>query len=45
MWKRKHPTVLVAGAGPIGMTAAISLLRQGKTPLFGESSQILPHGG
>lgn len=29
MWKRKHPTVLVAGAGPIGMTAAISLLRQG----------------
>ena len=29
MWKRKHPTVLIAGAGPIGMTAAISLLRQG----------------
>ena len=29
MWKRKHPTVLIAGAGPVGMTQALCLLRQG----------------
>lgn len=29
MWKRKQPKVVVAGAGPVGMTAAICLLKQG----------------
>lgn len=28
MWKRKHPTVLITGAGPVGMTAALSLHQQ-----------------
>lgn len=29
MWKRKHPKVLIAGAGPVGMTAALCLLKKG----------------
>jgi 2-polyprenyl-6-methoxyphenol hydroxylase-like FAD-dependent oxidoreductase len=29
MWKKNHSTVLVAGAGPIGMTAAICLSKEG----------------